>query len=928
VVNLTYTPTAAGSGSVTFNYSYVDNAGTSKTGTATVSYASTPTTTNNTIVATPSPTGVISVPVGQSQAVSVTFTTSDGKTATNLSITSGLSALPAGWTGPASFTCASVSTGSGCVVNLTYTPTAAGSGSVTFNYSYVDNAGTSKTGTAAVSYASTSNNNVVATPSPTGTIALVTGGQSTVSITFTTNDGAMATGLSITAGLSALPAGWSGPTTFACASVSTGSGCVLNVSYAPTAIASGTLTLNYAYKNNSGTAKTGSISIAYRATTQNHVIATTTPAGQIVAVIGGAGQTVTVAFTTDDGNPASNLAVTPANLTSLPAGWTGPATFTCNTVSTGNGCELSLTYAPTQPGSGAFPLSFGYTNNSGVAATGTVTINYTASADNTVIPTQTPSGTVSGVVGAPSQAVTVIFNSSDSSPVSNVAITSGLGTLPAGWSGPATFTCASASNTGSGCQLSLAYAPPAAASGSLQLNYSFQAHSGNTKTGSVTILYVAPTHNAVSAAQDPSGTIGAVVNSGSVPVTLTFTTNDGNPATAITITSGLSTLSTTYPGWSGPATFSCASASTGTGCQLPLTYAPTINGNGNVAIGYSYLDDSGTPQTGTASIPYASIPGFLYITGATQGNVSSCALSGVDGSVTSCTIAATGFSAAGAPPGTAAPSGIAFSGNWVYVTPGAAATDVDVCPVNPDGTLGTPEGTPTPCTIANTFVSGAPDALAVSGGYLYVADADNPYVYNCPIHSVDGSLGTCISSYIGTVDTLDGIAVTATNAYMVDINGENLSTCTVSSIDGSLSNCTQQTLIGTDPGNTLTTTAPSSAYVYGDNLYVGTGAGTLILPIAGDGTVTVPAASPPTNPPTAAQCSASTTIVSSPCTIEENTPAQSAVFGFAFNNGYAYASGFGALGIGICTIEASGILDNCATSPSLSAFYYGGIAVH
>ncbi len=870
--------------------------------------------TNNTIVATPSPAGVISVAVGQSQAFSVTFTTSDGKTATNFSITSGLSALPAGWTGPTSLACASVSSGSGCMASLTFTPTAASTGAVTFNYSYVNNAGTSKTGTATVSYASTSNDNVVATPSPKGTIAVVTGGHSTVGITITTDDGAKATGLSITSGLSALPPGWSGPATFTCASVSTGSGCVLNVTYAPTAVANSALVLGYAYKNNSGTAKTGSISIAYIATSQNHVIATTTPAGQIVAVIGGAGQTVKVNFTTDDTNPATNLVVTPANLTSLPAGWTGPATFTCNTVSTGNGCELSLTYAPTQTASGTVTLNFSYINNSGVASTGIVSISYMASADNTVIATQSPSGTVNGVVGAPNLAVTVTFNSSDSNPVSNVAITSGLGTLPTGWSGPATFTCASASNTGSGCQLSLAYAPPAVANGSLQLNYSFQAHSGTTKTGSLTILYVATTHNTLSATQNPSGTIGAVVNSGSVPVTLTFTTNDGNPATAVTITSGLSTLSTTYPGWSGPATFSCASASTGTGCQLALTYAPTVNGSGSVAFGYSYLDDSGTPQTGNASIAYASIPGFLYITGLTQGNVSSCALSGVDGSVTSCTIAATGFTATGAAPGTQAPTGIAFSGNWVYITPGAAATDVDVCPVNADGSL----GCSTPITIATTFApptfySAAPDALAVSGGYLYVTDADNQYVYYCPINNADGSLGTCNSSYIGSwINTMNGIAVTATTAYMVDLNGANLSTCTVSSTDGSLSNCAQQTLIGTDPGNTVSTTTPGGVSVYGGNLYVGTGAGTLILPIAGDGTVTV-------NYP----CSTTT---GTSCTIQENTPAQSPVFGFAFNNGYAYASG-SALGVGICTI-ASGILNNCATSPSLSAFFYGDIAVH
>ena len=774
--------------------------------------------TNNTIVATPSPTGPISVAVGQSQAFSVTFTTSDGKTATNFSITSGLSTLPAGWTGPTSLACASVSTGNGCMANLTFTPTAASTGAVTFNYSYVNNAGTSKTGTATVSYSSTSNDNVVATPSPAGPIAVVTGGHSTVGITFTTDDGAMATGLSITSGLSTLPPGWSGPATFTCASVSTGSGCVLNVTYAPTAVANSALVLNYAYKNNSGTAKTGSISISYSATTQNHVIGTTTPAGQIVAVIGGAGQTVKVDFTTDDSNPATNLAVTPANLTSLPAGWTGPATFTCKTVSTGNGCQLSLTYAPTQAGSGTFPLSFGYTNNSGVAATGTVNISYMASADNTVIATQSPSGTVNGVVGAPSQAVTVTFNSSDSNPVSNVAITSGLSTLPAGWSGPATFTCASASNTGNGCQLSLAYAPPAAASGSLQLNYSFQAHSGTTKTGSVTILFVATTHNILSATQDPSGPIGAVVNSGSVPVTLTFTTNDGNPATAVTITSDLSTLP---PGWSSPVTGTgtviCASASTGTGCQLMLTYAPTVNGSGSLALGYSYLDDSGTPQTGTASIAYASIPGFLYITDLV-GNVISCAVSGVDGSLSfmrdrshrlyrsrrtdrHCVQRQLGLRHSGRGsdrcrclPGLPRRQfGHMHPRYYVWFTERARRQ----------------RRLPVRCRCQQPQPVQLPDQCGRQLGYVHPRTT------------------SALSIRWTALPSRPPMPTSSTTT------ADNLSTCTVSSIDGSLSACSQQTLNGTDPAGGNTPSAnPSGVSVYGGNLYIGTNAGVLILPIA------------------------------------------------------------------------------------------------
>jgi hypothetical protein len=856
-----------------------------------------PTLTNDSVVATPSTTGTLGVAVGSSTAFSVTFTTDDGETATNLSISTGLTTLPAGWTGPATFTCASVSTGSGCIVNLTYHPTAAGSGSVTLNYTYTNNAGTSKTGAATVSYDATSNNNIVATRAPAGQIAVMTGGTSTVSVTFTTDDGQPATSLAVT-GLSALPAGWTGPASFACASFSTGSGCLLRLTYAPSAIATGTLALSYTYKNDAGTAKTGSISISYIATTQNHVIATTTPAGQIVAVLGSTHQTVKVDFTTDDSNPASSLTVTPANLTSLPAGWTGPATFTCATLSTGNGCELSLTYAPTVTSSGTVILNFGYTNNSGVAKTGSVSIAYAATADNTVTGTTSPSGTVNAVVGG-SQTVTVTFNSNDGNPASSMSITGGLSALPTGWTGPSTFTCASV-NTGNTCQLSLVYSPLSAASGSLPLSYSYHSNAGTAKTGSVTIPYTATTNNNLVATQSPSGSISAVVNSGSVPVTLTFTTDDTNPATAIAITSGLGTLPA---GWTAPASFTCAAASTGTGCQLALTYTPTVNGSGTIALAYSYNDNTGTAKTGTANIAYASIPGFVYITDRTS-SVVRCALSGVNGGLSSCTSAATGFSA---------PTGIAFSGNWAYVTPGAVATNVDVCAVAADGTL-------SGCTAAKTFTS--PSALAVSGGYLYVTDVSGPNAFSCPINSTNGTLGTCTSTIVGTVDSMDGIAVTATTAYIVDINDGNLTTCPVSAVDGSLSACTQATLNGTAPGGGNTPSAsPRSASIYGGNLYIGTTAGDMILPIT-NGTVTL------LYSPTFCSLTPGTS-----CTIDGNVasaPLQTPITGFGFNNGYAYVSGLGgAGGIAVCTIETTGVLDNCVntTTPNISG-YYGGMAVH
>jgi hypothetical protein len=280
-------------------------------------------------------------------------------------------------------------------------------------------------------------------------------------------------------------------------------------------------------------------------------------------------------------------------------------------------------------------------------------------------------------------------------------------------------------------------------------------------------------------------------------------------------------------------------------------------------------------------------------------NVIRCALSGVDGTLSSCASASTGLKA---------PTGIAFSGNKAYVTPGLVATDVDVCAVNADGSLGT-------CTSAATFTS--PAALAVSGGYLYVTDVSGPNAFSCPIKA-DGSLGTCTSNYMGVgVDTMVGIAVTATTAYIVDTVGQNLSTCPIDPTDGSFASCSKVTLVGSAPGGGNTpTAAPRSASVFGGNLYIGTHASIMILPIATDGTVTV-------NYP----CVLNTPGTS--CTIDGMGPAQTPVTGLAFNNGFAYASGIGGPGgISVCTIEASGILDKCVTSASPPAADYGGMAVH
>jgi len=74
-----------------------------------------------------------------------------------------------------------------------------------------------------------------------------------VVITFTTDDGKPASNLFLTSDLKALPPGWSGSSSsVSCAALSTGNGCQLHLTYAPAVLASGTLILNYAYKDGSG----------------------------------------------------------------------------------------------------------------------------------------------------------------------------------------------------------------------------------------------------------------------------------------------------------------------------------------------------------------------------------------------------------------------------------------------------------------------------------------------------------------------------------------------------------------------------------------------------------------------------------------------------------------------------------------------------
>ena len=774
-LNLTYAPTSVGGGALTIAFSYINNADEAQTGSVTVPYSSSST---NNIGASTAPSGQINAVVGGgSQTVEVTFTTDDGNPATELAVA--IPALPPGWstsTSAPSFACTTVSTGNGCQLSLLYAPLDAGRGTLTLSFTYTDNAGQAKTGTITVPYASTQQDNVVGTASPTGQInAIVGAGQQPVNVTFTTDDGNPATDLTVTTDLAALPIGWnSGSRGLSCATISTGNGCQLTLSYAPTAVGSGSVALQYNYLDNAGSPKNGILMIPYAATAHDNIVGTTSPSGQINAVLGSGSQAIAVSFTTDDGNVATGLTVT-TPLNSLPSGWSsGVQNFACANVSVGNGCQLNLGYAPTADASSTLALHYEYADNSGRAKTGTVNIPYVATAHDNVVGAVSPTPPLSVLVND-QQTINVTFTTDDGNPATLFSVTSGLSSLPNGWSGGAGgLSCANVA-TGSGCQVSLTYAPTALASGTLSIGYTYTDNAGAIKTGTVSIPYSATVHDNVVGTASPTGTIRVPVNA-SQSISVPFTTDDGNPASSFSITTDLTTLPS---GWtSAPTTLNCSSVSTGTGCELSLTYAPTAAATGTLTLNFGYTDNAGTPKTGTVSIPYVAPVLHAYLSDQYNG-VYICTLNGTTGSLASCQTTGGGFTGAWS---------VAFfsgtTGNYAYVVNGAR-NGVYLCQVDSSGLLANN------CASQGSNFYG-PEHVTVSGSRLYVANqgyVSSNVVTVCSISSTDGTLSNCSVTAPGSgLHYASGVTLSGSFAY-VSTDNAGLFLCAVDLAGGGLNNC-------------------------------------------------------------------------------------------------------------------------------------------
>lgn len=318
------------------------------------------------------------VSLNSSTPVTVAFGVPNGGSATALTVTTGLASLPSGWSvASPSFSCASVNAQNPCDLTLTYDPgTAGASGTLTLGFTYVDSQGKQQQGSVGIAYSSAAANSVTTSVAPTGPVQGVAGLTSTVTVTFESGDGTAASNLALVTDPGSLPSGWSlQGAALPCATVTGAGSCQLQLAYAPTAAAaSGTLTLEFSYTDDSGAARTGSVAIAYSAVLPASVTAAATPVSANTTFIGSTAA-VSVTFSAT-GGVATNLQIT----STMPTGWTlAGGTLPCAQVGGGNTCQATLNFAPVAAiSTSTLVLQYAYTDNFGEPRTGQLNIPYSA----------------------------------------------------------------------------------------------------------------------------------------------------------------------------------------------------------------------------------------------------------------------------------------------------------------------------------------------------------------------------------------------------------------------------------------------------------------------------------------------------------------------------------------------------------------------
>jgi hypothetical protein len=622
-----------------------------------------------------------------------------------------------------------------------------------------------------------------------------------------------------------------------------------------------------------------------------------TPTDASVKAVVGASAAVGVVFKSSSGS-VSNVQV--SNLSQLPAGWSANSgAFACPSATSSNGCMLNLKYQPMAISSGNLPLSYAYTDNVGVAQTGSVTIQYAATTNNNAVASVSTTGQIQVMAGSGTQSVAVTFTTDDGNPATSLQVTSGLSSLPAGWTSASggAFSCASFA-TGNGCALGLTYAPQVTGVGTLAIGFSYVDNAGATKTGNANIQYLASGDNNVVASTSPSGQIVGAVDSGTQAVTVTFVTDNTQSATNFQVTTDLTTLP---DGWSGSASgLSCASVSTGSSCSMQLSYAPTGPVSGSLSVAYSFTSNTGTLKTPTMTIPYASTPGHVYIadfgqpraTPASPGvQVLACQANASSGALSNCQVAWT----------VTDPRSVTFHGGYAYVTSYTSNTDPSnpggntlyVCPVLSSGLFGS-------CT-STGFTQGVsyPTDVEFYGNFMYIAQNSGSLIQSCAIDSNGLPISCATNTAGGSFDTPTTIRFIGNTAFVADqwwsenINGVvtrygAIIVCSADPTSGALSGCAQSTQ--------FTSPNPVSLDVVGGTLFIGSDFGTWSCQASTSGL----GACTQTNPQIGSLPTAGTT---------------TSDYGIATINGFFYVGDHANNQVWICPAATGGMIgSNCTAS--------------
>jgi hypothetical protein len=444
----------------------------------------------------------------------------------------------------------------------TFTPAVAGS----YVIRLIVNDGTADSAPDTVTVTVTGGGSVTATPNPLAFSATQVGSSRSANV-FVTNTG----GTTVSVGVPSI-AGDAAFTTSAtgCPSVSPGNSCVIGVMFAPA----------------SAGAKTGTLNIP-------------TSVGPQTVTLTGTGQApsasispnpLAFASTQVGSSRVQNVFVTNTGVGSISVSApavSGDASFTtggtgCPSLSPGNNCVFTVTFAPASVGAKAASWTF-------TTSVGDLVLSLTGAG-------QAPSASIS-----PNPAS---FSATQvgSTRVQNVFVTNtGVGSIAVSApavSGDASFTtsgsgCPSVS-PGNNCVFTVTFAPTSV--GAKAASWTF------TTSGGDLVLSLTGTGQAPSASISPNPAVFSATQVGSTRVQNVFVTN-----------TGVGSIAVSAPAVSGDASFTtsgsgCPSVSPGNNCVFTVTFAPTSVGA--KAASWTFTTSGGDlvlSLTGTGQAPSASI---------------------------------------------------------------------------------------------------------------------------------------------------------------------------------------------------------------------------------------------------------------------------------------------------------------------------------